>query len=217
MAKSKRNKIVHLTQVKKKGKDHKEDLIKQVEQYVTQFKRVFIFDFDQTKSDRIMALRLKLKQFGRIFAGLNSISELTFNNIGKRTNTNYEQLVKQVVGKKGLLFTDLSKDKLMEILDKELPEFCKKLVGYAHISFEPEENEEGSGKEVELSMDLDRNDVEKDIVEKGDDVEDEADEEESKEKNSSSTGLKLKKTLKRKTKTKKRMKSKKREVMFVRI
>lgn len=134
MPKSKRNKIVHLTQVKKKGKDHKEDLMKQVEQYIAQFKRVFIFDFDQTKSDRIMNLRLKLKDIGRIFAGRNSLVSLTLKQVGTKTNTDFDELIQQVAGHRGLLFTDISSEKLMDLLDKEVPEFCEKLLGYSQIA-----------------------------------------------------------------------------------
>lgn len=134
MPKSKKNKIVHLTQVKKKGKDHKEDLLKQLEQYVAQFKNVYIFDFEQAKSDRIMNLRIKLKSIGRIFSGKNSLISVTLRTVGTRTNTDYEELIKQVAGYKGLLFTDLKCNKLLELLDKEAPEFCKKLIGYSQIA-----------------------------------------------------------------------------------
>lgn len=134
MPKSKRNKIVHLTQVKKKSKDHKEDLIKQLEQFVLQFKRVFIFDFEKAKSDRIMALRLKLKKHGRIFSGKNSLASLSLKTVGTRKNIDFDDLTKHICGHRGLLFTDLDKAKLMDILDKEQPEFCKKLLGYAQIA-----------------------------------------------------------------------------------
>lgn len=135
MPKSKRNKIVHLTQVKKKGKDHKEDLIKQLEENVAKFARVFIFDFDSVKSDRIMALRLKLKEYGRIFAGRNSLATVTLKTIGSRTGTDFSDLADQIVGHRGLLFTDLEQEKLVDLLDKEnQTEFLKRLVGYAKIA-----------------------------------------------------------------------------------
>lgn len=134
MPKSKRNKIVHLTQVKKKGKDHKEDLMKQIEQYVSQFSRVYIFDFDNTKSDRIMLLRVRLKEFGRIFAGRNAVVSTSLRTIAKKTGTNYDKLIHQITGHRGLLFTDISVDKLICIIEKEVPEFRQKLLGYAQIT-----------------------------------------------------------------------------------
>lgn len=134
MPKSKKNKVVHLTQVKKKGKDHKEDLLKQLEQYVAKFKNVYIFDFDQMKSDRIMNLRIKLKDIGRIYSGKNSLVSSIFKTIGSRTKTDYDELLKQVAGHKGLLFSDIKSNKLMELVDKEAPEFCKKLIGYSQIA-----------------------------------------------------------------------------------
>lgn len=134
MAKSKRNKIVHLTQVKKKGKDHKEDLMKQIEQYVTQFSKVYIFNFDSTKSDRIMLLRLRLKEFGRIFAGRNAVVTAGLKAISSRTGTNFDDLINQITGHRGLLFTDASVDKIVDIIDKTVPEFREKLLGYVHIA-----------------------------------------------------------------------------------
>lgn len=135
MPKSKRNKIVHLTQVRKKGKDHKEDLIKQLEENVAKFERVFVFNFDSVKSDRIMALRVKLKEHGRIFAGRNSLATLTLKTIGSRTSTDFSELDEQIVGHRGLLFTDLERDKLVELLDREnQSEFLKRLIGFAKIA-----------------------------------------------------------------------------------
>lgn len=148
MPKSKRNKIVHLTQVRKKGKDHKEDLIKQLEQHISQFKRVFLFDFDQTKSDRIMALRIKLKAIGKIFSGKNSLVTLSLRTIGSRTSRKFDDLIEQISGHKGLLFTDIDEVQLMEMLDKEQPEFCKKLLGYAQLTPDVERGG-GKGKEKE--------------------------------------------------------------------
>lgn len=132
MPKSKRNKIVHLSQVKKKGKDHREELSKQVETYCSQFKRLYLFDFDKTKSDRIMELRLKLKQHGRIFAGKNNIMTSILNK-KKSNNKNFDNLVEQIVGHKGILFTDLKNDQLIKLLSDELPEFNPKLISHAEI------------------------------------------------------------------------------------
>lgn len=140
MPKSKRNKIVHLTQVKKKGKDHKEDLMKQLEQYVHQFGLVYLFELNETKSDRIMNLRLGLKEHGRIFAGRNSLVSLTLRSIGRRTRTNYASLVGQITGHRGLFFTNLERDKLVRLLEGKHPEFRNKLLGYAQLKATDEDS-----------------------------------------------------------------------------
>lgn len=134
MAKSKKNKVVHLTQVRKKGKDHKEDLMKQLHQYVAKFKNVYIFDFNQTESSRIMNLRIKLKDVGSIFSGKISLLSAALKKIGTKTNTNFDELLEQVAGRKGFLFTDMKCNKLVELVKKEAPEFCEKLIGYAQIA-----------------------------------------------------------------------------------
>lgn len=162
MPKSKSNKVVHLTQVKKKGKDHKEDLLKQLEQYGENFERVYVFDFEHTKSDRIMLLRTRLKEYGRIFSGKNSLVSLALRNLGSRSNSNFDDLIKQVSGHRGLLFTDLPVDKLTDLLSEELPEFRAKLLGCAQIkrsnvprSDDDDDDDDEDGDEAESSVDGD--------------------------------------------------------------
>lgn len=133
MPKSKKNKIVHLTQVKKKGKDHKEDLMKTLEQYVSQYDQVYLFDFEQTKSDRIMNLRLRLKEHGRIYAGRNSLVLASLKSIGSKTKANYSGLLKHVTGHRGLFFSNIECSKLVQLLESEQPEFREKLLGYAQL------------------------------------------------------------------------------------
>lgn len=195
MAKSKRNKIVHLTQVKKKGKDHKEDLMKTVEQYVTLYKRVFIFDFEQTSSDKILQLRIKVKDIGRVFVGRNSLISVTLKAIGSRTNRDYEDLLSQITGHKGLLFTNIQPKTLVELLDKEQPEFLKKLSGHAQLS----EGDNLSGK---------KGDSDSEMKELGDneavEADDDDDEEEAGVKTKEKDGKKKKKEMNTQIKKKKK-------------
>lgn len=134
MPKSKRNKIVHLTKVKKKGKDHKEDMAKNLETYLAQYKRVYVFDFEATKSDRIMLFRNWMKEHGRVFAGKNKVSTSTFESYGKKTNTKYDNLIEQIKGHKGLLFTDMEPEEFVSKLADVFPAFSSKLVGHAEIA-----------------------------------------------------------------------------------
>lgn len=108
--------------------------MKQLETYVAQFKNVYIFDFDQMKSHRIMLLRIKLKDIGKIYSGKISLVSSTLKTVGKKTNTNFDELLEHINGHKGLLFTDIKCNKLVELIDKEAPEFCQKLLGYSQIA-----------------------------------------------------------------------------------
>ena len=45
MPRSKRNKVVALTKVKKKGREAKEDMIEQIQQSLSNFKRCFVLSF----------------------------------------------------------------------------------------------------------------------------------------------------------------------------
>lgn len=165
MPKSKPNKVVHLTQVKKKGKDHKQDLLRQLEEYGEKFERVYLFDFEQTKSDRIMLLRTRLKEHGRIFSGKNSLVSLALRNLGSKSHTNYDDLIKQVSGHRGLLFTDLAADELIDLLTDELPEFRARLLGCADLkrpaiarSDDDEDDDEGDQDDAEIYSQEDTSD-----------------------------------------------------------
>lgn len=144
MPKSKRNKVVHLTQVKKKGKDHKEDLLKQLEENVTKYEFVYVFDFDSTKSDRIMELRLKTKPHGRIFAGRNSLVSQALRTLGAKSETSYDSFLKHIKGHRGLLFTDVARDELISMLENGHEEFLDKLLGYAQLKTPDDDTVEGS-------------------------------------------------------------------------
>jgi ribosomal protein L10 len=172
MPKSKRNKVVHLTQVKKKGKDHKDDLLKQLKQFVDQYEFVYVFDFEKTKSDRIMNLRLKMKEYGRIFAGRNSLVAQALNQIGAATNTSYDKFLRHIVGHRGLLFTSVPRDELVSMLEDGHQEFLDKLLGYAQLKA-PDDDTVGKGEgeeEDDQEQDDDDDDDDEEKNDEGDDA-----------------------------------------------
>lgn len=57
MVKSKRDKAVTLTQVKKKGKDHKSDLIAKVHAFSDQFPNVLVFSYQNFITSELQKLR----------------------------------------------------------------------------------------------------------------------------------------------------------------
>lgn len=129
MPKSKRNKIVALTQTKKKTSEHKKNLLIDLEQLIESSKFVFIFDLNETKASEIMKLRIGLKDIGRIYAGKNKIAALAFKN--KSTN---KEIVPKLNGKRGLLFTDVEHSTLVERLDSEYKLFSGKLLDFCEIT-----------------------------------------------------------------------------------
>ena len=50
MPKSKRNKVVALTKVKKKGREAKEEMIEEIQKAVTTYKRCFVLSFENIRT-----------------------------------------------------------------------------------------------------------------------------------------------------------------------
>ena len=50
MPRSKRNKVVSLTKVKKKGREAKEEMVESIQQALTKFKRCFVLSFENMRT-----------------------------------------------------------------------------------------------------------------------------------------------------------------------
>jgi len=57
MPKSKRNKLVSLTNVKKKGKEAKEDLVEKVQEALTKYKHCFSLEFENMRTNSFRKLQ----------------------------------------------------------------------------------------------------------------------------------------------------------------
>ena len=108
MPRSKRNKVVHLTKTAKKDREWKGGLIDDIRQCVDEYKNVYVFSWDNMRTNRLKLLRNELST-SRFFLGRNKVAQVAF---GRTPEDEYKEnlgaLSTEVTGERGLLFTDLN-------------------------------------------------------------------------------------------------------------
>lgn len=120
MPKSRRNRIVHLTQVKKKPKGNKDKLIEKIREAAEKFAYGYVVACENETSDFIRQSR-ELVRPGRLFMGKAKVMQLACGlHPSVECQDGISKLALELGGThKGLLFTDLP----AEQVDKKLEEF----------------------------------------------------------------------------------------------
>jgi len=122
MPKSKRNKVVHLTKVKKKDRSVKSSLINQVREALQKYSFVYIFSLENQRNAYLKIARDKLNP-GRIFYGKNKVMQLA---LGLRPENeifeNIHIIAQKLCGNRGLLFSNSSPEEVKATLDNFQPE-----------------------------------------------------------------------------------------------
>lgn len=65
MPKSKRNKVVHMTQVSKKTREHKERLLETIREAIPNYQHVFVFGVENMRNTHIQEVRKELQDDSR--------------------------------------------------------------------------------------------------------------------------------------------------------
>ncbi|CAB3405490.1 unnamed protein product [Caenorhabditis bovis] len=123
MARSRRDKNVSLTKVKKKTKETKNNLINEIRSSVDQYKNMLIFTIANMRSTRFIAIRQKYKNNSRFFFGKNNVSSIA---LGKHKSDEYanglHKASNDLKGQCGLMFTNLSKEEVLKELSANAEE-----------------------------------------------------------------------------------------------
>jgi len=76
MPKSRRNKVVSLTKTKKKGRDAKENMVKQVQDALKKFAHCYVLSFENLRTGPFKKMQHQLKDTSRFFFGKNKVMQL---------------------------------------------------------------------------------------------------------------------------------------------
>lgn len=83
MPKSKRNKVVSLTKVKRKGREAKEEMVEKIHEAVDKFKNCFVLSFDNMRTGPFKSIQNSMRD-SKFFIGKNKVMQVS---LGKSPET----------------------------------------------------------------------------------------------------------------------------------
>ncbi|GMR30445.1 hypothetical protein PMAYCL1PPCAC_00640 [Pristionchus mayeri] len=114
MPRSKRDKDVSLTKVKKKTRETKEGLVQQLRNAVDEYPHVFVYEFENMRASKFVQVRQKFKTNSRFYFGKNNVMAVA---LGKDKTTEVANGISKVShllkGQCGLMFTHADKDEVI--------------------------------------------------------------------------------------------------------
>ncbi|KRZ62230.1 mRNA turnover protein 4 -like protein, partial [Trichinella nativa] len=127
MPRSKRDKEVSLTVVKKKGREGKEKLVEEVRRCIDAYKSILVFSVESFRTAQMNQVRHVFKENSRFFFGRNKVLAIALGRIpSEEYRENLCKLSSVLVGQRGLMFSNLSVDDVIRNLKKlEQPEFAR--------------------------------------------------------------------------------------------
>lgn len=119
MPKSRRDKVVALTQTKKKGRERKGGLIESVREALEDYSSVFVFRCQNQRNNTFKEMKKDLDETSRFFMGSNKVLQVA---LGKgpedEQREGIHRLARHIKGHAGLVFTNLTKDDLEVAFEK---------------------------------------------------------------------------------------------------
>lgn len=106
MPKSKRNKVVSLTKVKKKDRDIKDKHIEEIRTACGKYSRVFLISIENERNTFMQEMRKQLRP-GKIICAKNKVMQLALGTTpAQECQDNIHKIAKRITGHCGLLFTN---------------------------------------------------------------------------------------------------------------
>ncbi|EIN12413.1 hypothetical protein PUNSTDRAFT_97129 [Punctularia strigosozonata HHB-11173 SS5] len=127
MPKSKRNKVVTLSKVDKKNRDHKNALVAEVQGAVDKWKYCWLFDVGNMRNAHLKTVRKLWKDTGRLFFGRGAVMAIALGTTPESEHkTGLHHLASRIKGQVGLFFTDSEPAEVTEWFgDFHPPDFAR--------------------------------------------------------------------------------------------
>uniref|UniRef100_A0A224Z4T2 Ribosome assembly factor mrt4 n=1 Tax=Rhipicephalus zambeziensis TaxID=60191 RepID=A0A224Z4T2_9ACAR len=114
MPRSKRNRQVSLTRTKKKGLDHKRDLIQEVRDAFEKYDKVFVYSVSNMRNSKLKDVRQEWKD-SRFYFGKNKVMSVALGRfIDENHRENLHKVSERLRGQCGLFFTNAPKEKVLQ-------------------------------------------------------------------------------------------------------
>ncbi|GIQ89641.1 ribosomal protein L10P, partial [Kipferlia bialata] len=119
MAKSKRSKTVALTRVQKKGKENKEKLVQKLHDALDDAVEVFVFTYEDMKSDRLNALRNHLRGKATMMLAKRTVMTHALGHTEEEEyRTGLSGLCKYLKGNSGVIASTVPQADIQAAFDK---------------------------------------------------------------------------------------------------
>lgn len=118
MPKSKRNKVVHLSKVEKKGKELTLKLFNLVQEAADQYQFIHVFAVDNMRNSYLKDVRAQFAETGRIFFGKTKVMAKALGHTPEEEHlANLHKLTPYLSGDVGLLFTNQPAEEVLDFFD----------------------------------------------------------------------------------------------------
>lgn len=119
MPRSKRRKIISLTQTKKKGIEQKQNLLTEIRKCINDYERIFIYTMHHVRTKELKQMRIEWRH-SKFFMGKNKVMSLALGKTAEEElGDNLNKLSNKLVGQCGLLFTNKTKEEVLEYFEKK--------------------------------------------------------------------------------------------------
>ncbi|KAF9432054.1 mRNA turnover 4 [Entomortierella beljakovae] len=114
MPKSKRNKIVSLTQTDKKGRAGKDALYDQIRECADQYKYIWVFSVENMRNTYLKNVRAEMRTSRFFFGRTRVMAKALGTTPEEECKDNLHKLAEQLVGHVGLLFTNVTPEEVKD-------------------------------------------------------------------------------------------------------
>ncbi|KAK4401929.1 turnover protein 4 [Sesamum angolense] len=136
MPKSKRNRPVTLSKTKKKGREHKENVVNSIRDAVEKYDSVYVFSFENMRNLKFKEFRERLKSssrmldkykltnlcmpsFSQIFPWSNKVMQVALGrSVADEIRSGLHKISKLLRGDSGLCFTSLPKEEIQRLFNE---------------------------------------------------------------------------------------------------